>query len=137
MTDPAPTRDWLVTFARKVAQERATCAEQPGRVFTVMLRQNEAEGVLKQVEELVIGVRDDPPGVLYDADGEIVFVPADSGESEKQARALALAEGTNTKGMEASVVWMLPVPEHFVVDESWWCVHEGTLGAVRFWRFRL
>lgn len=137
MSDSAPTRDWLVTFARKVAEERATCARQPGRVFTVMLRRDEAEGVLRQVEELVVGAHDDPPDILFDQDGETVFVPANGDESEVQARALALAEGTNTSGMEADLVWMLPVPEHFVVDESWWTVHEGTLGAVRFWRFRL
>jgi hypothetical protein len=51
--DPSPTRDWLVTFARKVAEERDYSQRHPGHVFTVMLARDEAEGLLEQVRELV------------------------------------------------------------------------------------
>lgn len=53
MAGTAPTRDWLVTFARKVAEERDYSARHPGHVFTVMLKRDEAEGLLDQVRELV------------------------------------------------------------------------------------
>lgn len=51
--DSEPLRDWLVTFARKVAEERDYSTRHPGHVFTVMLRRDEAEGLLQQVNELV------------------------------------------------------------------------------------
>lgn len=50
---PEPLRDWLVTFAHKVATERDYSARHPGHVFLVMLRREEAEGLLAQVNELV------------------------------------------------------------------------------------
>ena len=46
-------RDWLVTYARKVARERAYIADHPRAVFCVMLREDEAEGLLAQLNELV------------------------------------------------------------------------------------
>ncbi len=46
-------RDWLVTFAYKVALERNYSSHHPGHVFLVMLREDEAEGLLVQVNELV------------------------------------------------------------------------------------
>lgn len=48
-----PLRDWIVTFARKVAVERDYSARHPGHVFTVMLSRDEAEGLLGQLHELV------------------------------------------------------------------------------------
>ena len=48
-----PLRDWLVTFAHKVATERDYAARHPGHVFLVMLREDESEGLLAQVNELV------------------------------------------------------------------------------------
>ena len=51
---PVPhSHDWLVTFAHKVAVERNYSAHHPGHVFLVMLRRDEAEGLLEQVSELV------------------------------------------------------------------------------------
>ena len=51
--DASPTRDWLVTFAHKVAVERDYIAHHPGACFCVMLRRDEAEGLLAQVNALV------------------------------------------------------------------------------------
>lgn len=45
-------RDWLVTFARKVAEERDFCARHPGAVFLVMLHRDEAEGLLADLQRL-------------------------------------------------------------------------------------
>lgn len=53
MADTEPTRDWLVTFARKVAEERDYCARHPGHSFTVMLNRDESDGLLEQVRELI------------------------------------------------------------------------------------
>lgn len=52
-SDSDVTRDWLVTFAHIVATERARQASHPGSVFCIMLRREEAEGLLEQVNELV------------------------------------------------------------------------------------
>jgi hypothetical protein len=46
-------RDWLVTFAHKVATERNYSARHPGHVFLVMLRRDEAEGLLQQTADVV------------------------------------------------------------------------------------
>ncbi len=54
-SDTKPLRDWLVTFAHKVAVERDYSARHPGHVFLVMLHRDEAEGLLAQVNELVQG----------------------------------------------------------------------------------
>ena len=53
MSDSEPLRDWLVTFARKVAEERDYSHRHPGHVFTVMLKRDEAEGLLAQINDLV------------------------------------------------------------------------------------
>lgn len=52
MADLEPIRDWLVTFSHKVATERVYSTHHPGHVFLVMLREDEAEGLLAQVNEL-------------------------------------------------------------------------------------
>jgi hypothetical protein len=53
MPDGEPVRDWLVTFAHKVATEQSRCARNAKAVFCVMLRRDEAEGFVEQTNELV------------------------------------------------------------------------------------
>lgn len=66
--DSEPLRDWLVTFARKVAEERDYSARHPGHVFLVMLREDEAEGLLAETADLLDagGRLDDLRSLRYD-----------------------------------------------------------------------
>lgn len=47
------TRDWLVWFAHKVASEDERRARLPGSSWCLMLREDEAHGLVAQVNELV------------------------------------------------------------------------------------
>jgi hypothetical protein len=76
------------------------------------------------------------PEMLSGEDGEVVFVRRELGETATQARARALADGTNVLGMDVDEVEMLPVPEHFTgIEYEWATVKPGTEGAAPFWRF--
>ncbi len=50
---PTTERDWLVTFAHKVASEDARQAAAPGSSWCLMLRKDEAHAVVTQMNELV------------------------------------------------------------------------------------
>ena len=47
------TADWFVVFARKCAIERDYSRRMPGHVYTVMLGEKEAEGLLAAIRELI------------------------------------------------------------------------------------
>lgn len=79
----------------------------------------------------------EPPEILYGNDGDTVFIRRDLAATDTAARAYALSEGTNLASFEADDVEMLPVPEHFVVDEDWWVVRPGTPNAVAYWKFQV
>lgn len=53
VSKPHSERDWCVTFARRVAEERSYSASHPGHVFLVMLHREEAEGLLEQANEVI------------------------------------------------------------------------------------
>lgn len=86
-----PLRDWLVTFAHKVAVERDYSARHPGHVFMVMLRKDEAEGLLAQANGLV-QTQNSGEHVCETDEGEWRPCPASLCEGQRLAARLSEAK---------------------------------------------